>query len=258
MSAIMTGIALHSGFIPYGGTFLVFSDYARAALRMAAMMQQRVIFIFSHDSIGLGEDGPTHQPIEQVSSLRLIPNLQIWRPADLLETATSWEKALEHHLGPTCILLSRQTLPVIARKPDQQMHIARGAYIVAESSEPPELIVIATGSELHIALEGAKLLNALGIATRVVSMPCAERFLAQDLLYQEKILPHTIRKRIAIEAGATAYWYRFVGLDGSVIGLDRFGECGPGEKVFFSLGFTAEHVKNEGLRLCPDKELYGE
>ena len=258
MSAIMTGIALHSGFIPYGGTFLVFSDYARAALRMAAMMQQRVIYIFSHDSIGLGEDGPTHQPIEQVSSLRLIPNLQIWRPADLLETAIAWEKALEHHMGPTCILLSRQTLPVIARKPDQQMHLARGAYIVAESSERPELIVIATGSELHIALEGAKLLNAAGIATRVVSMPCAERFLAQDLSYQESILPHTIRKRIALEAGATAYWYRFVGLDGSVIGLDRFGECGPGEKVFTSLGFTAEHVKNEGLRLCPQKELAGE
>lgn len=251
MSAIMTGIALHGGFIPYGGTFLVFSDYSRSALRMAAMMQQRVIFIFSHDSIGLGEDGPTHQPIEHISSLRLIPNLQIWRPADLLETAIAWESALERHTGPTCILLSRQTLPAIAHNmPGQSLHLARGAYIVTDSSAPVDLIIIATGSELHIALEGAKLLHAAGIATRVVSMPCAERFLAQDLMYQEAVLPRTVRKRIAIEAGATAYWYRFVGLDGSVIGLDRFGECGPGATVFASLGFTAEHVKNEGLRLC--------
>ena len=253
MSAVMTGIALHGGFIPYGGTFLAFSDYSRSALRMAAMMQQRVIFIFSHDSIGLGEDGPTHQPIEQTSALRLIPNLHIWRPADGLETALAWEKAIERHLGPTCILLSRQTLPVIKRAATQLSHVARGGYIVSDSEELPELIIIATGSELHIAVEGAHLLEAQGISTRVVSMPCAEQFLAQDLGYQEAILPRAIRKRIAIEAGATAYWHRFVGLDGTVIGLDRFGECGPGNKVFAYLGFTAEHVKNEGLRLCRSK-----
>lgn len=250
MSAIMTGIALHGGFIPYGGTFLAFSDYSRAALRMAAMMQQRVIFIFSHDSIGLGEDGPTHQPIEQLSSLRMIPNLQIWRPADLLETAIAWEKALEHHTGPSCILLSRQTLPVITRSPDYLAQMNRGAYIVAESTDYPELIIMATGSELHLALEGAALLEEAGIATRVISMLCIERFLAQDLQYQEALLPKTIRKRLVIEAGSTAYWYRFVGLEGCVIGLDRFGECGPGEQVFTSLNITAERVKIEGLRLC--------
>ena len=255
MSAIMTGMALHGGFIPYGGTFLVFSDYSRAALRMAAMMQQRIIFIFSHDSIGLGEDGPTHQPIEQTASLRLIPNLQIWRPADLLETAVAWKKALEHHTGPSCILLSRQTLPDIVRLPEQQMHIDCGAYIVTDSPEIPELIVIATGSELHIALAGATLLREAGIATRVVSMPCVELFLAQDATYQEAILPKTVRKRIAIEAGGTAYWYRFVGLDGCVIGLDRFGECGPGEIVFASLEITAERVKMEGFRLCLSKKV---
>ncbi len=250
MSALMTGIALHGGFIPYGGTFLVFSDYARPALRMAAMMQQRVIFVFSHDSIGLGEDGPTHQPIEHVSALRLIPNLQIWRPADLLETAVAWEKALEHHTGPSALLLTRQTLPAITRTPEHQTQIGRGAYIASDSAESPELIVLATGSELHLAIEGAIQLRKAGIATRVVSMPCAERFLAQDLAYQELILPRSVRKRIAIEAGATAYWYRFVGLDGCVIGLDRFGECGPGAEVFTYLEITAERVKIEGLRLC--------
>lgn len=255
MSAMMTGMALHGGFIPYGGTFLVFSDYARSALRMAAMMQQRVIFIFSHDSIGLGEDGPTHQPIEHISALRLIPNLHVWRPADLLETGLAWEKALEHHTGPSCILLSRQTLPAITRTPEQQTQIARGAYIVADSAEFPELIVLATGSELQLALKGAALLRDAGIATRVISMPCVERFLAQDLTYQEAILPRAVRKRIAIEAGGTAFWYRFVGLDGCVIGIDRFGECGPAEQVFSHLEITAERVKIEGLRLCRSKQL---
>lgn len=255
MSAMMTGMALHGGFIPYGGTFLVFSDYARSALRMAALMQQRVIFIFSHDSIGLGEDGPTHQPIEHISALRLIPNLHVWRPADLLETGVAWEKALEQHTGPSCILLSRQTLPAISRTVEQQNQIARGAYIVADSTEFPELIVLATGSELQLALQGAALLRDAGIATRVISMPCVEQFLAQDLAYQEAILPKTVRQRIAIEAGSTPFWYRFVGLDGCVIGIDRFGECGPAEKVFSYLEITAERVKIEGLRLCRSKQL---
>lgn len=249
MSAIMTGIALHGGFIPYGGTFLVFSDYSRSALRMAAMMQQKVIFIFSHDSIGLGEDGPTHQPIEHASSLRLIPNLFIWRPADLLETSLAWQQSLEHW-GPSCILLSRQTLPVIARAADQEKNWQRGAYIVTDSSAKPELILMATGSELSITLQAASALREKGIATRVVSMLCVERFLEEDAQYQEYVLPHNVRKRLAIEAGATAYWYRFVGLDGSVIGLDRFGECGPYEEVFSSLGITKEKIIAEGLRLC--------
>lgn len=253
MSAIMTGMALHGGFIPFGGTFLVFSDYSRAAIRMAALMQQRVVFIFSHDSIGLGEDGPTHQPIEHISALRLMPNLHIWRPADLLETAMAWEKALEHHTGPSCILLSRQSLPAIHRAADQPIH--RGAYIVTDSNESPELIILATGSELHLALEGAEQLRAMGIATRVISMLCVEQFLAQDLSYQESILPKAVRHRLAIEAGSTDYWYRFVGLDGCVIGLDRFGESGPGEQVFANLEITAERVKIEGLRLCRSEKL---
>ncbi len=249
MSAIMSGIALHGGFIPYGGTFLVFSDYSRSAVRMAAMMQQRVIFIFSHDSIGLGEDGPTHQPIEHISALRLIPNVQIWRPADLMETAVAWEKALEHHTGPSCLLLSRQTLPAISRSIEHQAYVDCGGYIVSDSPDHPELILLATGSELHLALAGAEALRQEGIATRVVSMLCAERFLAQDAAYREFVLPNNARKRIAIEAGTTPYWYRFVGLDGSVIGLDRFGECGPGDIVFTSLGITVNRIKTEGLRL---------
>ncbi|PJD94431.1 MAG: transketolase [Legionella sp.] len=249
MSAIMSGIAVHGGFIPYGGTFLVFSDYARSAIRMAAMMQQRVIFIFSHDSIGLGEDGPTHQPIEHVSTLRLIPNLQVWRPADLMETAVAWEKALEHHTGPSCLLLSRQTLPAITQTIEHQAYIECGGYIVSDSPEQPQLILMATGSELHLAVAGAEALRQEGIPTRVVSMLCAERFLAQDAAYREFVLPNTVRKRIAIEAGTTTYWYRFVGLDGSVIGIDRFGECGPGDIVFTSLGITVERIKTEGLRL---------
>ncbi|MCR9191708.1 MAG: transketolase [Gammaproteobacteria bacterium] len=249
MSAIMTGLALHGGFIPYGGTFLVFSDYSRAAVRLAAMMQQRVIFIFSHDSIGLGEDGPTHQPVEQTSGLRLIPNIQIWRPADLLETAVAWEKSLEHHTGPSSLLLSRQTLPHIPRTKEQQAKIAKGGYIVSDSAESPTLIIMATGSELSIALAGAETLREEGIATRVVSMPCVEQFLAQDPTYQESVLPPHVRKRIAIEAGASAFWYRFVGLDGVVIGIDRFGESAPGDTIFANLGFTAERIKAEGLRL---------
>lgn len=249
MSAIMTGMALHGGFIPYGGTFLVFSDYARSAVRMAAMMQQRVIFVFSHDSIGLGEDGPTHQPIEHAAMLRLTPNVQVWRPADLLETAVAWQKALEHHTGPSCLLLSRQNLPPMQQDAKHVANIARGGYIVSDSATTPDLIIMATGSELSIAIAGAETLRYEGIAIRVVSLPCIERFLAQDSAYQESVLPQKIRKRIAIEASATGYWYRFVGLDGSIIGLDHFGESGPAEAVYASLGITAERVKAEGLRL---------
>ena len=249
MSAIMTGIALHGGFIPYGGTFLVFSDYARSAIRMAALMQQRVIFILSHDSIGLGEDGPTHQPIEHISMLRLTPNLKVWRPADLMETAIAWEKALNHHTGPSCLLLSRQSLPAIPRTGDPSADIGRGAYVVLHAAGIPELIIMATGSEVSIALEAGRELEAEGVKVRVISIPCMEEFLAQEPDYQEKILPKAVRKRIAIEAGATGYWYRLVGLDGAVIGIDRFGESAPAAQIYQYLGLSVQRIKSESQRL---------
>ena len=249
MSAIMTGIALHGGFIPFGGTFLVFSDYARAAIRLSAMMQQRVIYILTHDSIGLGEDGPTHQPIEHAAMLRLTPNIHVWRPADLLETAVAWTSAMSHHTGPSCLLLSRQNLSIVKHSSDHGALIAKGGYIVNDCAQPPELILLATGSELSLAIESAEMLRQKGVATRVVSMPCMEQFRAQDVSYQEHVLPPNTRKRIAIEAGATGCWYRFVGLDGVVIGLDQFGESGPAEAVYASLGITVDRVVAEGLRL---------
>lgn len=249
MAAILSGIALHGGFIPYGGTFLVFSDYARSAIRMAAIMQQRVIFVLTHDSIGLGEDGPTHQPIEHIGMLRTTPNVHVWRPASLLETAIAWEQALEHHTGPSCLLLTRQNLPHIEHTPEQIKQMAKGAYILSDSAEQPELIILATGSEVSIALEGAQALRQEGIATRVISLPCVERFLTQDPEYRDSLLPKQIRKRIAIEAGATNYWYRLIGLDGVVIGIDRYGESAPAPAVYESLGITVERLKAEGRRL---------
>lgn len=239
MSAIMNGLALHGGFIPYGGTFLVFADYARNAVRLSALMQKRVIFVYSHDSIGLGEDGPTHQPIEHASMLRMTPNMDVWRPADLVETAVAWQQAIEKHTGPSSLLLSRQNLPALKYKEEDWENIKRGAYILEDVSSP-EIILIATGSELQIALEAAQQLRKIGKAIRVVSMPCAEVFLRQPQEYQEQVLPHAIRKRVAIEAGATAYWYRFVGLDGKVIGIDRFGVSAPAQDAYNYLGLTVE------------------
>ena len=242
MSAIMNGLALHGGFIPYGGTFLVFSDYARNAVRLSALMKQRVIFVYTHDSIGLGGDGPTHQPIEHAAMLRLTPHMQVWRPADLLETAVAWQHAIERHNGPSCLLLSRQDLPALTHRPDDATFINRGAYILYDSEQTPNAILIATGSEVHVAIEAAIQVKAQGLHVRVVSMPCAELFLAQDEAYQEHVLPDAIRARVAIEAAATGYWYRFVGLDGVVIGVDQFGLSAPPEDIYQAFGITVAHA----------------
>lgn len=240
MAAIMNGIALHGGFIPYGGTFLIFSDYARNGIRMSALMRQRVIYVLTHDSIGLGEDGPTHQPIEQTASLRLIPNLQVWRPADDLETTVAWQCAIERQDGPSALALTRQNLPQSPHSAEAVAEIARGGYILS-AAEAPQLLLLATGSEVALAMQAATVLREKGYAVQVVSMPCVERFLAQDADYQAKVLPKG-SKRLAIEAGATAGWYRFVGLDGQVLGLDHFGESAPAKDLFKAFGFTVENV----------------
>ena len=241
MCAIMNGLALYGGFIPYGGTFLTFVDYARNAVRMAAIMQQRVIFVFTHDSIGLGEDGPTHQPVEHISMLRLTPGLRTWRPCDATESVVAWQAAIEH-LGPSCLLFSRQNCPSQPRSDAQVEMISRGAYVLWEADENPEYIFIATGSEVSLALEAAKRLQTQHKSVRVVSMPCAEIFCQQPLEYQETVLPSSKTKRIAIEAGATAYWYKFVGMQGKVLGLDRYGESAPSDVVYQALGFTVEKL----------------
>jgi len=242
MSAIMNGIALHGGFIPYGGTFLVFSDYARNALRLCALMKQRVIFIYSHDSIGLGEDGPTHQPIEHAAMLRMTPFMHVWRPADLMETAVAWEQAMMYHDGPSSLLLSRQSLPALSHHKKAHELIKRGGYILQDSDETPDAILIATGSEVQLALAAALIARQQGMQVRVVSMPCVELFLKEDSSYQEHVLPKAIRKRVAIEAAATNYWYRLVGLDGIVIGTDRYGASAPAKEVYLELGITVEKI----------------
>ena len=238
MTAINNGIALHGGFIPYGGTFLIFSDYARNAIRMSALMKQRNIHVLTHDSIGLGEDGPTHQAIEQGPSLRLIPNLSVWRPCDTVETAFAWQQALARRDGPTALLLSRQNLEHQARSEEQMANIARGGYVLLDSRGEPELILIATGSEVSLAVNVANQLNAQGHNIRVVSMPCTDRFDAQDTAYRDSVLPPACRKRIAIEAGISDYWYKYVGLEGRVLGMTTYGESAPGKAVFEYFGFT--------------------
>ena len=241
MSAMMNGIALHGGFIPYGGTFLVFSDYARNAVRLSALMKQHVIFIYTHDSIGLGEDGPTHQPIEHINSLRLIPKLSIWRPCDSLETIIAWQQALQH-IGPTCLLLTRQAIPPQTHSQETLQSIHRGAYILLDSPSTPEAIIIATGSEVSLAISAAQSLNQQGRQIRVISMPSADRFEQQDSDYKAKVLPNSITLRIAIEAGTKDFWYRYVGSKGKVIGLNQFGESAPGTDVFKKFGFTTENI----------------
>lgn len=248
MSAIMNGLAVHGGFIPYGGTFLVFADYARNAVRLSALMKQRVIFVYTHDSIGLGEDGPTHQPIEHAAMLRMTPNLQVWRPASLMETAVAWQQAITHRHGPSCLLLSRQNLPAIKHTEDQAELVARGAYILVDTELQPDVIVIATGSEVQFAIAAAKQVKQQGVHVRVVSMPCAERFLKEEPAYQEHVLPSNIRKRVAIEAAATGYWYRFVGLDGVVIGIDEFGVSAPIQDAYEFLGITVEKLTETILK----------
>ncbi len=241
MMALLNGIALHGGFIPYGGTFLVFSDYARNALRLAALMGVQNIGVFTHDSIGLGEDGPTHQPVEQLASLQLMPNMRVWRPCDAVETLLAWIDAIERRDGPTSLVLTRQGVPPQARDATQLDAIRRGAYVL-QDAVAAELILIATGSEVALAMAAAEQLAAEGHAVRVVSMPCAQLFLAQPDDYREAVLPAAVARRIAIEAGVTGLWHRFVGPQGRIIGLDRFGESAPAGELFRQFGFTAEHV----------------
>jgi transketolase len=242
MAAAMNGIALHGGFVPFGGTFLAFSDYARSAIRMAALMRLRTIFVLTHDSIGLGEDGPTHQPVEQAASLRLVPHLDVWRPCDEVETVVAWRSALERGDGPTALLLSRQDLPAQPRDSAALASSARGGYVLAEApGAAPAAILIATGSEVQLAMEARALLGREGTATRVVSMPCTSVFDRQDATYREGVLPRGV-PRVAIEAGVSDLWWKYVGLDGAVIGLDRFGESAPAPDLFRHFGFTPERV----------------
>jgi len=248
MGAMMTGMALHGGFIPYGGTFLTFSDYSRNALRMAALMGVRTIHVFTHDSIGLGEDGPTHQPIEHVASLQLIPNMRVWRPCDAVETAVAWRDAIETTTGPTSLILTRQGLAHQSRTVEQQASIRRGAYVLRDADDV-QLVLIATGSEVALAMTAAEALAATGHRVRVVSMPCMAAFLAQDDAYRESVLPAAIDRRLAIEAGATGLWYRFVGSAGQVIGLDQFGASAPAGELFTHFGFTPENIVAQALRL---------
>lgn len=245
MSAMMNGMARHGGIIPYGGTFLAFSDYARGAVRLAALMKTRVVFVYTHDSIGLGEDGPTHQPIEHIAMLRLTPDLDVWRPADLTETAVAWQQALLKHNGPSCILLSRQALPALPHAHHDVRDVARGGYILRDVEGIPDVIIMATGSELQLALTAADQAQATDLKIRVVSMPCVERFLEQDAAYQEAVLPPHVSKRIALEAAATAGWYQFVGLQGTVIGIDSFGLSAPARDVYHALNITVERVAQE-------------
>jgi len=241
MCAVMNGAALHGGFIPYGGTFLVFSDYARNALRMAALMKLRVIYVFTHDSIGLGEDGPTHQPIEQAATLRLIPGLDVWRPCDTVESALAWAAALERADGPTALLYSRQNVPFIPREAATLANVRRGGYVLAEAQGAPRAVLIATGSEISLALEAQRMLAGEGLPVRVVSMPSTTVFDRQHADYRAEVLPHGV-PRVAVEAGVSAFWRKYVGLEGGVVGIDRFGESAPAPALFKHFGFTAEHV----------------
>ncbi|MBT3144617.1 transketolase [Neptunomonas phycophila] len=244
MSAIMNGISLHGGFIPYGATFLVFMEYARNALRMAALMKQRVIHVYTHDSIGLGEDGPTHQPIEQVANLRTTPNMSCWRPADAVESAVAWKAAIERADGPTAMIFSRQGLAHQTRTDEQIQNIKRGGYILKDTDGQPDAIVIATGSEVGLAMDSAQALAAEGIKVRVVSMPETTLFASQDAEYRESVLPAAVKARVAVEALHADYWYKFVGLDGAVVGMTTFGESAPAGDLFKHFGFTVENVVN--------------
>lgn len=243
MSAIMNGMALHGGLIPFGGTFLIFQSYAANAVRMSALMRQRVIYVFTHDSIGLGEDGPTHQPVAQAGTLRLTPNMQVWRPCDYTETIVAWRAAIDNTDGPTSLLLSRQKLPQQKRNAEVLGNIEKGGYVLWQTASSEfDVILIATGSEVDLALQAARVLSEQHYHVRVVSMPCCEHFLAQDQDYQESVLPSDCRHRLAIEASACDYWYRFVGIDGRVLGMDRFGASAPAQDVFTDCGFTVENV----------------
>lgn len=242
MSAIMNGIALHGGFIPYGATFLMFFEYAHNAVRMASLMKQRVLFVYTHDSIGLGEDGPTHQPVEQISTLRLIPNLETWRPCDQVESAVAWKMAVERPHNPSALIFSRQNLTQMPRTPEQLANIQRGGYILKDCDGTPDLIFIATGSEVELAMQAGEQLTQGGKKIRVVSMPSTNVFDQQDQNYREAVLPSAVTKRIAIEAGVSDFWYKYVGFGGRVVGMKTFGESAPAKELFQEFGFTVDNV----------------
>ncbi len=250
MSAIMNGIALHGGFIPFGGTFLIFMEYARNAVRMAALMKQHCVFVYTHDSIGQGEDGPTHQPVEQIANLRVTPNMSVWRPCDAVETAVAWQHALERREGPTSLVLSRQNLAHQSRTPEQVDAISRGAYVLIDSAGVPDIVILATGSEVEVCVTAVHTLQANGIQARLVSMPSTDIFDAQDAAYREHVLPSSVRTRLAVEAAAADYWYKYVGLDGDVIGMRTFGESAPGPVLMKEFGFTPENVVAKATALC--------
>lgn len=249
MSAIMNGLALHGGFIPYGGTFLMFMEYARNALRMAALMKIRSVFVYTHDTIGLGEDGPTHQPVEQLASLRLTPNMETWRGCDQVEVAVAWQQAIERKDGPTSLVLTRQPLAQQPRTAAQLAEIARGGYVLSDCDGQPEMILISAGSEIELVVSAAKALTEEGRKVRVVSMLCTERFDNQDAAYKESVLPKAVRKRLAVEASIAGFWERYVGLDGKVIGMTSFGESAPANVLFKHFGFTPENVLAQAREL---------
>lgn len=249
MSAIMNGMALHGGIIPYGATFLMFSEYARNALRMAALMKIRTLFVYTHDSIGVGEDGPTHQPVEQTPTLRMIPNMHVWRPCDAVESVVAWQQAVEKQDGPSCLLFTRQGVQHQQRNDLQIKQIAKGAYTLIDCDGEPELLVIATGSEVGIAAEGVKALQQAGHAARLVSMPCAEAFEQQPDDYKNEVLPAACTKRLAVEAAQGDFWYKYVGLNGKIIAQNTFGESAPGNELFDHFGFTTQAVIDAGLDL---------
>ena len=242
MAAIMNGIALHGGFINYGATFLIFMEYARNAVRMSALMKQQSIFVFTHDSIGLGEDGPTHQPVEQLTALRATPNMHTWRPCDTVESAVAWKSALERSDGPSSLVFSRQGLPHQHRNAEQLADVARGAYVLRDTQARPDAIIIATGSEIHLAMAAAEQLAETGRQMRVVSMPCAELFEQQDAAYREAVLPSDVLARVAVEALHADFWYKYVGLDGRVVGMTTFGESAPAGELMKLFGFTVDNV----------------
>lgn len=242
MAAIMNGVALHGGFVPYGATFLIFMEYCRNAVRMAALMKQRSIYVFTHDSIGLGEDGPTHQPIEQLASLRTTPNMSTWRPADAVESAVAWKAALERVDGPTALVFSRQGLPHQQRDAEQLANIAKGGYILSDSEGTPDLILIATGGEVGLAQDAAEALRQKGNKVRVVSMPSTDTFDAQSAAYKQEVLPLEVTNRVAVEAAIEDYWYKYVGLDGRVVGMSTFGESAPAGELFKEFGFTVDNI----------------
>ena len=249
MSAIMNGLALHGGFIPYGGTFLMFMEYARNALRMAALMKIRSVFVYTHDTIGLGEDGPTHQPVEQLASLRLTPNMETWRGCDPVEVAVAWQQAIERKDGPTSLVLTRQPLAQQPRTAAQLAEIARGGYVLSDCDGQPEMILISAGSEIELVVSAAKALTEEGRKVRVVSLPCTERFDNQDAAYKESVLPKAVRKRLAVEASIAGFWERYVGLNGKVIGMTSFGESAPANVLFKHFGFTPENVLAQAREL---------